>query len=355
LKKVSEARSVAEQFLENTRASLARLTAEHEELTAKLNSTSTDLKHRIEACEHLEAAVATADARVQEMKAEHVVAVRLTKQMNRELKTQLGVESRRVAKLERELNSLRSGTTKRPTTAKAPVANIPSSTTSNANPSAVNPTSATVSNGSVGNNDALGTVGAAFAKAFTVSSPSGPMGPPGRIVPLQAQASSTAAPPPGSDAETIRMLGTRLQSVLGESEVAREKVRMLEGIVQSLSSELSDYKRIVKSNAAGSTQQVPTSPVNNTSAGEVNALRSELDRLMNENVQLRRNLENSKQEQAAIEQESTNNVNTNLEQEQLAQETNTQENVLEAEEEEQDMDEAEEEEGQDDETEEQDE
>jgi intraflagellar transport protein 81 len=69
--------------------------------------------------------VSALKSRIDESKAEHAIAVRLTRQLNRELKAQLSVESRRAAKLERELEAAahpssarssapRSGSMKRP-------------------------------------------------------------------------------------------------------------------------------------------------------------------------------------------------------------------------------------------------
>lgn len=57
----------------------------------------------------------------------------------------------------------------------------------------------------------------------------------------------------GDNDETIRLLGQRLQAVLAEAEVAREKVRMLESIVGSLNGELDEKRRLIKELTASTT------------------------------------------------------------------------------------------------------
>lgn len=55
----------------------------------------------------------------------------------------------------------------------------------------------------------------------------------------------------GDVTATITLLGQRLNSVLAEAEMAKEKVRMLEGIVRSLNSELEEKKRLLRSFTGG--------------------------------------------------------------------------------------------------------
>jgi septal ring factor EnvC (AmiA/AmiB activator) len=89
-------------FLVDNKAQLATLQEIH---AVSIN----ELAERVSAMAILEEAIAIASARIEESKVEHTIGLRLTRQLNRELKAQLGAESRRSAKLERELAAVTKG------------------------------------------------------------------------------------------------------------------------------------------------------------------------------------------------------------------------------------------------------
>ena len=236
---------------------------------------------RREAMLRLEDAVAMAGARMEEFKSEHGIATKLVKQMNKELKSSLAAETRKVARLEREIASAassRSGPAARPgTLSPAGMASRPGGPPPSPllTASTASPVPGRNGGGDVrvaGNGSGAGAASSASAPRPRAT-PSAPMG-------------------GGDMAETVKLLGERLRVVLAESEVAREKTRMLEGIVQSLSIELDDKKRLIRgltssgSGASGSGASAKASPAT-TDAAELRAL---LDAASIENERLKGDL-----------------------------------------------------------------
>ena len=109
----------------------------------------------------------------------------------------------------------------------------------------------------------------------------------------------------GGDAvETVKLLGGRLRDVLAEAEVGREKVRMLEGIVQSQQSALEDKKRLLKELTAssGGSSSTSTEQTVNAAGDSVAVLRTILSKALSENERLKRDLRVLGQELAGCEE-----------------------------------------------------
>jgi hypothetical protein len=92
----------------------------------------------------------------------------------------------------------------------------------------------------------------------------------------------------GDMADTVKLLGTRLRDVLAEAEVAREKVKMLEGIVQALSGELEDKKRLLRELTASS--GAPGAAAVPVSESSVPVLQSLLSKANGENERLKKDM-----------------------------------------------------------------
>jgi hypothetical protein len=104
-----DARAALDAELAAVRSALAESKSQHAELSGTHAATVAELAERTRAMASLEEAIATASSRIEEIKVEHTIGLRLTRQLNRELKAQLGAESRRSAKLERELAAATKG------------------------------------------------------------------------------------------------------------------------------------------------------------------------------------------------------------------------------------------------------
>jgi hypothetical protein len=278
------------------RAQLASTTADLQQATEALTLRSAESDERAQAISQLESLVSVTEGKVEEMKADFQIAIKLTKQLNMELKAQLSAEHKRVAKLERELQGktqharapaspgLSGSTGPAPSPARQPVNSGPTNLV--LNKPVQNPVPSATSNGPVA---------AAVSNVVSRTFSSGQMQPHGGATHARTQSAKNM---PDED-DTIRMLGQRLQTVLADAEVAREKVRMLEGIIQTLTVELDEKRRLLKQlTTSTSTSSVDdlstehTRAINAALAGEnpVSVLKSLLEKTLSENARLRRDL-----------------------------------------------------------------
>ena len=244
----------------------------------------------------LEEAVAASAARVEEQRSDYANAVRLVKGLNKELQAGLRVEVAKVARLERELALAE----RRAAAAAAGGGGGGGSSGSSGSGSS---SSAAAAAASPGVRPQLQS-GAFLPQSPAVAGLSAlsPGGGGGGARGAAAPSASASAAPPGSAAraggagsalaptdlqETVKALGLRLQSVLRESEESREKCKMLEGIVQSLSLELEEKKRVLK-------ELTSSAPVTVGGAGSGSAsvpvLTSLLEKAQQENERLKRDL-----------------------------------------------------------------
>jgi peptidoglycan hydrolase CwlO-like protein len=294
LKKTSESQQALAVEASTLRAELSKTRGDLEVKINELQASLSESNQRGIAISQLEAAVSAAQSKLEEMRSDYVIATKLTKQSNKELKSSLSAEVRKVAKLERELALA----AKRGLASPVPIGlNTPSNSNSN---NAGLPQSSGGGGGmstpiqrggpqspailspmrQAGGVDALNPFGGqgiatpgGISRTTTASSavrkPGGGGGAPFRTPPTVPfgtpvnMANRTNTPSSGSSArsasnnnnapmgggnfeETVRLLGNRLQDVLAEAEVAREKVKMLESIVRSLSDELADKKKLLR-------------------------------------------------------------------------------------------------------------
>ena len=229
------------------RSALSILREEANATSYALDAARLEVSERIDAMERLEDAVSAASAHEEESRVSHSIATRLVKQLNRELKAGLSAETRKVARLERELAvALKAGAA--PTARPAPGSAARSSGVSGLI-------------GAGGASSSAASPSAAANSTTTMMRPppspslSGAAAAPGLSPSVMMRSSSSGGggvalgvggAGGGDLVETVKMLGGRLRDVLAESEIAREKTKMLEGIVQSLSGELSDKRQLLR-------------------------------------------------------------------------------------------------------------
>lgn len=343
LKRVTEVRERLDADLQSTREQLSKLTVEHSAASSALEASTSESSHRAEAIKQLEEAVSAAQTRIEEMRNEFIIATKLTKQHNNELKTALAAETRKVAKLERELMAVRkSAATPSMGAAQARMPPSPAmggmlgpsaggalgtpmraggasagSSASSATPTAARPTDSNNPFGTPLSGAAMaspgiarrpGPAGAASASAAGFATPPGVPRPGGAHAHAVSAGGARGAAPAaggaggrnlapmggGDMAETVKLLGTRLKDVLAEAEVAKEKVKMLEGIVRSLSDELADKKRLLKelttSAAGGAVDDAAAMDTVRSAGSDPNMLQNLLQKAMSENARLKKDM-----------------------------------------------------------------
>jgi hypothetical protein len=340
LRKVTDARDKLIQELNRTKDDLAQVKGDYDRTLASWEAVSAESTQRADAIEQLEIAVNRAQTQIEEQRNEYLIATKLTKQSNKELKTALAAETRKVAKLERDLLTARktipgtpgfggvanSGNRGVPSSPALTSGNSNSNVTGNTGSPMRNPSSAVGNTPRTDSNNFLGVpaVTPNAANAGAVNSvrrmnPGNNLGPsnglatpPGvprtqsnQIRQPVSNARVMGSGTPGSGGknlapmgggnmeETVKLLGTRLKDVLAEAEVAREKVKMLEGIVQSVSDELADKKRLLKELTSTSGGAVDDSGAMETvrSAGtDPSLLQNLLQKSMSENARLKRDM-----------------------------------------------------------------
>jgi len=281
-----------------------------EELGRKLEICEEELREKRETCEKrgeamtlLEEAVTASSTRVEEQRSEYAIKHRLVHQLTKELQASLATESRKVARLERELAS--------------------------AQKSAASASAAAAAAGAAGGSGSGGGVGIRPSPPTPTLASSFLSPPPQSISSPSPQAAShhhggvragsslqgtpksgihTSTPQTSSSGgggdlgDTVKMLGERLRVVLGEAEVSREKVRMLEGIVQTLSVELEEKKRIVKelTSSTGGAAASTSSSSSSSSSATASELNARLETAQGENERLRRDLKTLGLETASL-------------------------------------------------------
>lgn len=267
-----------ESKLSETTAALEVITEERDDLQARLDTCLKDIEERKEAMTQLEKAVTTSAELLQTQSSDFLIGNKLTKQMNAELKAALSAETRKVRRLERQLQTLQNAfnaqVAEQSSGGGAAIApsprlhagtpGLPSSRSLGSDAGFLGVTAGAPSP-VLGPNPVLGfrpapsaTVSQAVASGKQAMqgralprTGSGTAGfePSGQAPATGAAQRNTAAPAArGGDQdanETVRLLGARLHDVLAENEVTREKVSMLEGIVQSLSKELEEKDKLL--------------------------------------------------------------------------------------------------------------
>jgi chromosome segregation ATPase len=343
---LTEYKMRADAELAELKTKLSDLDATHAAKLTELEAAQSTIAAQTEAISQLESAVAAAEARIEEQAANHAIAVRLTKQMNRELKVQLAAEAKRVARLERDLasahksaqqqggyNHLPNQHQHQHSQSSRALGGTPGPNQGGASGASPGPgggfgvgggmggagtTPARPGVASAGTATPASAAGARGGAAASLRSPL-PMGTPplGRSMsqqvphthssqsqhhanrqqrtPASASGGKNLAPMGGGNMEeTVRLLGTRLQAVLAESETAREKVKMLESIIQGLTEELAEKRRLLKqltgSKADGDMETEAKKVVASAASGEnpVNMLSRLLENALKDNARLKR-------------------------------------------------------------------
>lgn len=277
LKRAGEHKTKLEAELSSTKSSLRESQDMASSALSQLDETKAELELRGDAMNRLEDAVGSAQSRVDELRAEHAVASRVVKTVNRELKAQLSAETRKVARLERELaqaqkamlNAAKAGVAVGVLPPSSPAMNALTATSSAGNTpnrqpsvsnmalpsSSVASSSSAPSQGGVFDSNPFGVPPAGNARVSSAAGAARPGTTGAGARPMAAGAAGSvkraseagvAAMGGGNMEETVKLLGSRLKDVLAEAEIAKEKVRMLEGIVQSLSGELEEKRRLLK-------------------------------------------------------------------------------------------------------------
>ena len=337
LRKITENRDKLSQELTRTKEELTQVKGDYERTLASWESVSAESSQRADAISQLEIAITRAQTQIEEQRNEYLIATKLTKQSNKELKTALAAETRKVAKLERDLITARKnvpGTpgfgASNPNAANRGIPSSPALTGSSANNTgspmrtASNPglggtprtenssgnflgvPAATPSSMNAGANNSVRRMNQPGSSNGLTTPPgvprmNNPNNPQMRQPTSNIRSNNTPsssgknlAPMGGGNMEeTVKLLGTRLKDVLAEAEVAREKVKMLEGIVQSVSEELADKKRLLKELTSTSGGAVDDSGAMETvrSAGtDPSLLQNLLQKAMSENARLKRDM-----------------------------------------------------------------
>jgi hypothetical protein len=280
LRKAAEARSKADYELASTKTALAESSELATRVCADLDAAQAELDLRGDALSRYEEAVSAAQGRTEEVKAEHAIASRLVKLVNRELKAQLNAETRRVAKLERELaqaqkamlNAAKAGVGAGTLPPASPQVAGAAGPAGGASPRVTMPSGASAGGASPSLAGSSGSSGGGLSmNPFDLPAPTPPRAPPsaqgrpaggaaGAGVRPGAGAVSGGAKRPGGEGvgggnvmDTVSQLGTRLRDVLAEAEFAKEKCRMLEGIVGGLTQELDEKKATIRRLGGGPT------------------------------------------------------------------------------------------------------
>lgn len=225
------------QELRPMRSGFEALQANAERLQSDLTAAQDSMRAYETTVTQLKVELADAETRTEDQKAEHVIATRMLKQMNKELKAQLGKERAKEAK----------PVPQSPVPAPSPLLK-PSTPTAASVPAfsaATTPSSVAVTPPFTSSlpprppYDASGGSGAAASAGAGAGAGSGVgAGAPSRRA---SQLGDT-----GSSDETMQLLAKRIQSLLAENEGVRERIRFLEGIVQSLTRDNDNYRAMTK-------------------------------------------------------------------------------------------------------------